>query len=137
MKNQKKFQLIIWMTVIISMTIGGLLAIYFIGKNTGEYEYGLLLAIVGGAIFAFIVFLLLSVRRQKHTGNIPDTDERSVMIMQRYFSIALYVILFGSSALVLGLYAAGIKMVETSMIIVYMMVIFMVTGLGTLAAKRL
>ena len=57
--------------------------------------------------------------------------------MSRYFMFVLYFVLFGSGALLIVLYAMGVREVEIEMLVLYAMAIFMATGFGALVAKRM
>ena len=133
----QRFKLIMWIVIILMMTAGGVLGIYLTGAGTGEFHYEIAIAISAGAIFASLVTFLLSKRHKKKNGNVPEIDERSMMLMQRYLIGVLYVVLFGSGAILIVLYAMGIEFIETGMIIVYMMVLFILIGIGALVVKRL
>ncbi|WP_440211722.1 hypothetical protein [Cytobacillus praedii] len=119
------------------MLIGGLLAIYLIGKETGVYDYELLFPITLGTVGGFLIFLAISKLKQKRNGNVPDFDERSVLLIKKYLMISLYVILFGSGAAVIIVYAMGIKYIETGILMIYLFSLYIILGLGTLVVKRL
>ena len=129
--------IMIWGFIIGSMTIGGFLGIYILGKGTGEYDYEFAFAIIGGSVIAFVIYLLMSKWNKKRKGNIPDIDERSVMLMQKYLMSVLYVVFFGSAAALLTLYFIGVHYIETGLLIVYMMGLLMLIGIGALVTKRL
>ena len=129
--------IILWGLIIGSMTIGGFLGIYILGKGTGEYDYEIAFFIIGGSVIASVIYLFLSKRNKKRRGNIPDIDERSVMLMQKYLMFVLYVVFFGSAAALLTLYFMGVYYIETGLLIVYMMGLLMLIGIGTLVTKRL
>ena len=132
----KKLQIIAWIVIIGCFLLGGLLGIYVIGKDTGVYDYDLILPICVGTFGGFIMFLALSKLKQKRNGNVPEFDERSMKVMQKYFLIAFYVILVGSGASLVIVYAMGIKTIETGLLIVCLMVLYILLGLGSLIAKR-
>jgi hypothetical protein len=136
MKN-KRLQITIWFVIIGSMILGGFLGMYIIGKETGEYNYEIISSILIGTVLSFIIYLLSSKWNKKRNGNVPEVDERSVLMMQRYLMVVLYVVLFGSGAILLILYSIGIYSIETGMLIVYMMGLFILIGIGTLIVKRL
>ena len=83
--NNKKLQTIIWAVVIGCMIIGGFLGIYIIGKETGEYNYEIAIAIIGGTLLGFVIFMLFSKWTRKRNGNVPDVDERSLMTYATLF----------------------------------------------------
>ena len=132
----KRLQIIIWIVIIGCFLLGGLLGIYLSGKDTGVYDYDLILPICVGTFGGFAIFLALSKFKQKRNGNVPDFDERSMKVMQKYFLIAFYVILVGSGAALVIVYAMGIKTIETGLLIVCLMVLYILLGLGSLIAKR-
>jgi peptidoglycan/LPS O-acetylase OafA/YrhL len=131
----KRLQMIAWIVIIGCILLGGLLGIYLIGKDTGVYDYDLILPICVGTFGGFLIFLALSKLKQKR--NVPDFDERSMKVMQKYFLIAFYVILVGSGAALVIVYAMGIKTIETGLLIVCLGGLYMILGFGALIAKRL
>ena len=132
----KRLQIIAWIVIIGCFLLGGLLGIYVIGKDTGVYDYDLILPICVGTFGGFTISVVLSKLKQKRNGNVPDFDERSMRVMQKYFLIAFYVILVGSGAALVIVYAMGIKTIETGLLIVCLMVLYILLGLGSLIAKR-
>ncbi|TQR21630.1 hypothetical protein [Psychrobacillus vulpis] len=134
---KKRTEIIIYAVVVGSIIIGGLLGIYIIGSEDGTYNFELFLPIVIGALGGFMVFLFLSKWRQKRNGNVPEVDERTITLMKKYFSISLYIVLFGSGALLLVLFAMGVESIETGMLIVYMMIIYFFVGIGAFVTKQL
>ena len=58
--NNRKLQITIWSVVIGCMIIGGFLGMYIIGKETGEYNYEIVTAIIVGTVLGFIIYLLFS-----------------------------------------------------------------------------
>ena len=132
----KRLQIIAWIVIIGCFLLGGLLGIYVIGKDTGIYDYDLILPICVGTFGGFFIYLAFLKLKQKRDGNVPDFDERSMKVMQKYFLIAFYVILVGSGAALLIVYAMGIKTIETGLLIVCLMVLYILLGLGSLIAKR-
>ncbi|TCJ01205.1 hypothetical protein [Cytobacillus praedii] len=133
----KRLQIISWIVIIGCMLIGGLLAIYLIGKETGVYDYELLFPITIGTVGGFLIFLVISRLKKKRNGNVPDFDERSVSLIKKYLMISLYVILFGSGAALIIVYAMGIKYIETGLLMIYLFSLYIILGLGTLVVKRL
>ena len=133
----KRLQIISWIVIIGCMLIGGLLAIYLIGKESGVYDYELLFPITLGTVGGFLIFLAISKLKQKRNGNVPDFDERSVLLIKKYLMISLYVILFGSGAALIIVYAMGIKYIETGILMIYLFSLYIILGLGTLVVKRL
>ena len=95
--GDKKLQTVMWISIIVGTCIGGGLGLYLIGNETGEYRYELVLPIVVGTVGGFLVFLVISKINKKRNGNVPDIDERSVKLIQKYFVTALYLILFGGA----------------------------------------
>lgn len=135
--NNRKLQITFWSVVIGCMIIGGFLGVYLIGKETGEYNYEIAIAIIGGTVLGFIFYLLISMWNKKRNGNVPDVDERSILLMKRYLMCVLYVVLFGSGAVLLILYSMGVHFIETGMLIICMMVLYMLIGLGAVITKQL
>ncbi|WP_112182426.1 hypothetical protein [Paraliobacillus zengyii] len=90
-----------------------------------------------GTIGGFGIVFLQSYYRKKKHGNVPTVDERSLLLFKRYFLLVLYIVLFGSSALLLILFAIGVKTIEIEILIVYMMFLFIFIELGAFITKRL
>ncbi|EKN70344.1 hypothetical protein BABA_05531 [Neobacillus bataviensis LMG 21833] len=135
--NNRKLQITIWSVVIGCMSIGGFLGMYLVGKETGEYNYEMAIAIIGGTVLGFIFFLLISMWNKKRNGNVPDVDERSILLMNRYLMGVLYVVLMGSGAVLLILYSMGVHFIETGMLIICMIGLYMLIGLGAVITKQL
>lgn len=135
--SPKKLQIIAWVVIIGCFLIGGVLGIYLIGKETGQFDFDLLLPICLGTFGGFLIFIVFSKLKQKRNGNVPDIDERSVSLIQKYFLIALYVILMASGAALLIAYSLGIQYIETGLLIICLFGLYTILGLGTLVVKRL
>ena len=135
--GDKKLPKVMWILIIVGTCIGGFLGMYLIGNETGEYRYELVLPIVVGSVVAFLIFLVISKINKKRNGNVPDIDERSVKLIQKYFVTALYLILFGCAIALLVAYAMGVQYVEIGLLMICLLGIFIVLGLGTLVVKRL
>ncbi len=135
--NNRKLQITIFSVVVGCMIIGGFLGAYIIGKETGEYNYEMGTSIIVGTAFGLFIYLMLSKWNKKRNGNVPDVDERSVLLLKRYFMGVLYVVLFGSGAFLIILYSAGVHLIETGLLIVYMMGLYLLIGLGAIITKRL
>ncbi|RHW39052.1 hypothetical protein D1B31_13910 [Neobacillus notoginsengisoli] len=135
--DKKKLSIITWVVIIVTMMIGGFLGIYLIGKETGEYDFGLATPMLAGLAGAVILNIVLAKWKKKRNGKVPEVDERSLVLMKRYFNIVLYFVLFGSGAILIALYAMGITHIETGLIIVYMMALYLIIGIGALIVKRL
>ncbi|MCM3764982.1 hypothetical protein [Neobacillus niacini] len=131
-----RYQMMIYVFIIGMIIIGGLLGVYLIGKEEGEFSFGLAAAVIVGSFGGFMISFLYSKWRKKRNGNIPEVDERSLLLMKRYLLIVLYVVLIGSGALLLVLYAIGVHTIETGMLIVYMMLLYMLIGIGAVVVKR-
>ncbi|MGJ7913765.1 hypothetical protein [Neobacillus sp. LXY-1] len=135
--NNKIIFILISAFIIGCVGIGGYLGIYIIGKETGEYNYDLTIPMAVGSILGIIIFLFFSMWNKKRNGNVPEFDERSVILMKRYLLIVLYVVLFGSGAALLILYSMGVYLIETGMLIVCLMVLYIIIGFGAFVTKRL
>jgi len=116
------------------MVIGGILSANLLD---GELNHEITIAVIAGSIVALLIQLFYSKWRQKKNGNVPEFDERSLLLMRRYFMVVLYFVLFGSGALLIVLYAIGVREVEIEMLVLYAMAIFMAIGFGALVAKRM
>ena len=116
---------------------GSFLGVYIAGKEEGVFDWGLFLPMLIGALGGFTVFLLYAWWRQKRIGNVPDMDERTNVMMKNYFSTVLYVVLFGTGAILLILFASGVETIEIGILIIYMMILFMLIGIGTFIIKKI
>ena len=116
--GDKKLQIVMWISIIVGTCIGGGLGLYLIGNETGEYRYEIVLPIVVGSIVAFLIFFVISKINKKRNGNVPDFDERSVKLIQKYFVTALYLILFGGAIALLIAYAMGVQYIETGLLMI-------------------
>lgn len=112
---------------------GGFLGLYIYGIDPGDYA----MAIIGGPVIGIVVFLLISKWNKKRNGKVPSIDERTLILMQRYLMAVLYVVLLGSAAALLILYAMGIHSIEIGMLVIYMMGLFILIGLGAIVTKHL
>ncbi|MBO0960887.1 hypothetical protein J1P26_14380 [Neobacillus sp. MM2021_6] len=136
MNNKIKF-ILIWAFIIGCAWIGGFLGIYISGKETGEFSYDSAIPMAVGTILGIIIYLFFSKWNKKRNGNVPEFDERSLILMKRYFLIVLYVVLFGSGAALLILYSMGVYLIETGMLIVCLMFLYIIIGVGAFITKRL
>jgi peptidoglycan/LPS O-acetylase OafA/YrhL len=139
MKNQK-LQIVTWAArafIFGCMIIGGFLLAYLLGKETGEYNYIIAISATVGTVLGGVICLILSKWNKKRNGTIPDFDERTIKLMQRYLMIVLYVVLFGSAAVLLTLYSMGVHSIATGMLIVYMGGLFMLIVVGAIITKCL
>ncbi|MER2009925.1 MAG: hypothetical protein ABS939_21020 [Psychrobacillus sp.] len=116
---------------------GSFLGVYISGKEEGIFDWGLFLLMLAGALGGFSVFLLYAWWRQKRIGNVPDMDERTTVMMKNYFSSVLYFVLFGTGAILLILFALGVETIEIGILIIYMMILFMLIGIGTFIIKKI
>lgn len=117
--------------------IGGFLGIYIIGKESGEYNYDLVIPIIVGPVLGLLIYLIIFKLRKKRMGNVPGFDERSALLMKRYFMFVLYFVLVGSGAALLVLYAMGVYVIETGLLIVCLMFLYMLIGIGAFITKQL
>lgn len=133
-KSYKIMIYIFWVGMII---IGGLLGVYLIGKEEGEFSFELAGSVIIGSLGGVLITFLYAKWRKKRNGNVPEVDERSLFLMKRYLLIILYFVLVGSGAILIVLYAMGVQTVETGMLIVYMMILYILIGIGAVVVKRL
>jgi uncharacterized membrane protein YfcA len=129
----KKLQIFVWVFIMLCMMIGGFLGIYIIGEDPIEY----VMPIIGGLALGSVITLILYKWNKKRNGNVPDVDERTLLLLKRYLMIVLYVVLLGSGAILLVLYSMGVHSIETGMLIVYMMVLYILIGVGAIITKCL
>ena len=55
---------------------------YIIGKETGEYNYEMGTSIIVGTVLGLFLYLMISRWNKKRNGNVPDVDERSVLLIK-------------------------------------------------------
>lgn len=135
--EERKLKILLWIVITVCMTIGGIMGIYIIGNETGVYDFDLIGAIFFGVIGGFLVYLMISKLNGKRNGKVPDVDERTVRIMQKFLLFSLYGVLIGSGAMLIIAYAMGIKTIETGILILCLLGIYMIISLGALVVKRL
>ncbi|ART74761.1 hypothetical protein B4U37_01205 [Sutcliffiella horikoshii] len=137
MKNNKKWFWLAFVVILICMQIGGALGIYIIGREEGVFDYSLLLSMFQGTLGGLILVLLIMFFRKKRKPKLPEFDERSMLLMKRYFLGALYVVFIGSAAIVVTLALLGVETVEVGMLAVYLSILFIAVGMGALVTARL
>lgn len=137
MKNKKKWFWLIWGVILICMQIGGALGIYIIGREEGNFDYSLLLSMFGGTLGGLVLVLLFMYLHKKRKRKLPEFDERSMLLMKRYFLGALYFVFIGSAAIVVTLAFLGVETVEVGMLAVYLSILFIIVGMGALVTARL
>ncbi len=131
---KKKILVIVgWVFIMLCVIIGGCWGMYLAGEKPSEY----VIPIISGLVLGNVVVLILYKWNKRRNGNIPDIDERTLLNLKRYLMIVLYVVLIGSGAIVLVLYSMGVRSIETGMIIVYLMVIYILIGVGAIVTKSL
>lgn len=128
---------IIGVVVVALMLIGGAIGIYIIGNTTNEYPWDLMIPAIVGAVGGMVIFLAISMWREKRNGNIPSYDERTIKNLQKYFMVVLYFTLTGSGLALIIAFAMGIKTIETGLLIFILTVLFSLVGLGSLVVERL
>lgn len=138
MKKHSIVQVGIIIAFVLFISIGGVVLIY-LGDYQGliEMDRTIIIAVMSGGIVGGLVPFLLSKYKQKKKGNIPVYDERTVLLLQKYFNYVLYTLLFGGSLALLVMYGMGVEMIRTELLIVGMTVVFIATGIGSLIIKRL
>lgn len=131
--KKKKLQIFGWVFIMSCMMIGGFWGMYIFGKDPIEY----VMPIIGGLALGSVITLILYKWNKKRNGNVPDVDERTLLLLKRYLMIVLYAVLLGSGAILLVLYSMGVHSIETGMLIVYMMVLYILIGVGAIITKCL
>lgn len=134
---KKVHQMIIFLFLLICILIGGVLAIWLIGQNSGHYDWKLVYPMITGILIGSIIVFLFSLLWKKKRRNIPPIDERTVLLLKRYFLVMLYVIMIGSSVILIILYGLGIHTIETGLIIIYMIGLYLLIGIGAFITKQL
>ncbi|KMJ56889.1 hypothetical protein AB685_19390 [Bacillus sp. LL01] len=137
MKNKKKWFWLTWGIILICTQIGGAFGIYLIGREEGVFDYSLLLSMFSGTLGGLVIVLLFMFLREKRKRKLPEFDERSVLLMKCYLLGALYVVLIGSGAVVMTLVFLRVETVEVGMLAVYLMILYIVVGMGALVTSRL
>ncbi|MCO7127091.1 hypothetical protein NIE88_15075 [Sporolactobacillus shoreicorticis] len=132
--KKKRLEQLTMGVLLLGMIIGGFIGMHIAGVTV---DFGIAAAIVGTPLLVFLVIFLLNAWRRNRLGTIPEADERTALILKRYFLGVLYFVLFGSGAALLVLYAMGIQAIETGMLLVFMMILYLVIGIGTLIAAKL
>lgn len=137
MNNEKKLK--IFAGVVLGAMIGAsvLMAKVMLEKETGEADIGSLLLIAGAMIVGVLISYLLSVRKQKRNGNIPEIDERTIFVMKNYFMWAFYFIFIGTGLITLMLYLMDVETVEVGLLFVYQMIIIILVAIGAGVAKKI
>lgn len=136
MSDVKKLK--VFAGVVFGVMIGAsvLIAKTVFTKETGEFDIGLALAIAGAMIVGVLVSYLLSIRKTKRNGNIPEVDERTISVLKNYFMWAFYFVMIGSGLVSFILFLMDVKTIELGMIFVYQAILFMIVALGAVIAKR-
>lgn len=128
---------IIYPKVTASIIVGCFAIIYVRELYTGNYNYELGFIISVGAVLAFIIKRVYSIRHKKKHGSIPSSDERHVLITQKYLLFMLYLILFVSGIFFIILYVLGITAIKIKFLLIYMLIIFVIISLGTVIIKKM
>ncbi|WP_139691902.1 hypothetical protein [Sporolactobacillus terrae] len=132
--KKKQWERLMIAIVLLCTIIGG-----FIGLTIADVtiDFSLAATIICAPLLGLLPRFFLAARHKKKMGNIPEADERTALILKRYFLGVLYVVLFGSGAALLVLYAMGVESIETGLLIVSMMVLYVSIAIGTLIAAKL
>lgn len=131
MNDRKKLK--VFAGVVIGVLIG---ATVLIVKGTGEFDIGMILAMTGAMIGSAFVSYLLSIRKKKQNGNIPEVDERTIKVLKNYFLWAFYFVMIGSGLISFILFLMDVKTVELGMLFTYQVLLFMIVAVGAVVAKR-
>lgn len=131
--KKKRLLIVVWVFIMLCMMIGGFLGMYIAGKNPIKF----VMPIIGGQLLGIVITLIFYKWNKKRKGNIPDVDERTMLLLKRYLMIVLYVVLIGSGAILMVLYSIGVHSIETGMLIVYLMVLYILIGVGAIITKCL
>ena len=134
MKN-KKLEILSFIFIIVCFIVGGFLGLSLLPKDTIKPIH--YISIIVGVALGPTIYLILSTLNKKKNRNIPSVDERTLIIIKRYLLIVLYIVLFGSGAILIVLYSMGIYYIEIAMLIVYLMVLYILIGLGFIVTKYL
>jgi len=136
MNDKTKFKIFIGLLVGILIGAALLLAKLILTKETGEFSPVMAIAITGGMILGASSSYLLSIRKKKKNNNIPEVDERTVLVLKNYFLSAFYLVMMGTGLICLVLYLMDITTIELGMIFVYLTFVFIIVAIGALIAKR-
>ncbi|WP_433747403.1 hypothetical protein [Falsibacillus pallidus] len=128
-----------WGSIIIAaVIIGGVCIGLFFGKLfVPGLPVGTMVAGLGGSVAGIgIVMGVGKFRQMRKTNNVPEVDERTWMNIKNFYAISLYVVLIGSMLLVCILFASGVRTIEVGALSIYLLMIFMLLGVGTVVVKR-
>ncbi|MBK3494169.1 hypothetical protein JFL43_04710 [Viridibacillus sp. YIM B01967] len=115
---------------------GGMLGLYLIELKEPGRSGGLFLPIVVGNLLGIgTTFIVWLIQKKRH-GNVPTVDERTLQNLKKFYAAALYLVLFGSGGILIILFLMDVQTIEVGMLFIYMMVLFIVLGVGTMLAKR-
>lgn len=128
---------IIGVVVVALMLIGGAIGIYIVGNTTNEFPWDLMIPAIVGAVGGMVIFLAISIWREKRNGNVPSYDERTIKNLQKYFMFVLYFTLTGSGLALIIAFAMGVKTIETGLLILILTGLFSLIGFGSLVVKRI
>ena len=133
---KKKYAILIYAFLILCAFTGSSMGVYFI-REEFDLNFGVIIAAVLAAIIGSLIPILLSKWKKKSKGNIPDMDERVLLLLKKYFLIAFYFVMIGSSFLLIVLFGMGVEMIETGMIIAYMAILYVLIGVGAFVVKHI
>ncbi|RDI42193.1 hypothetical protein [Falsibacillus pallidus] len=128
-----------WGSIIIAAVIvGGVCIGVFFGKLfVPDLPVGTIAAGFGGSVAGIgIVMGVEKLRQRRKTNNVPEVDERTWMNIKNFYAISLYFVLIGSMLLVCILFASGVRTIEIGALSIYLLLLFMLLGVGTLVVKR-
>ncbi|WP_078394153.1 hypothetical protein [Shouchella patagoniensis] len=133
---KKKYAFLIYAFFILCAFTGSSIGVYFV-REEYDLNFGVIITAIIATIIGSLIPILLSKWKKKRKGNIPEMDERVLLLLKKYFLIAFYFVMIGSSFLLIVLFGMGVEMIETGMIIAYMAILYVLIGVGAFVVKHI
>lgn len=137
MNNKTKLK--VFIGVVIGVIIGAsiLFAKIVLTKETGGFNIGMAISIIGAMILGAFFSYLLSIKKKKRNNNIPEVDERTILVLKNYFTWAFYFVMIGSGFVSIILSLMNVEKIELGMIFAYQAFVFILVAIGAFVAKRI
>ena len=136
MTNKRKLKM--FMGVVVGVMIGAIILFAKIAftEETDGLSIGMVIGVSGAMVLSAFFTYLLSIRKKKKDNNIPEVDERTILVLKNYFMWSFYFVMIGSGLVSVILYLMDVKTIELGMIFAYQAFVFMIVAIGAFAAKR-
>lgn len=136
MTNKKKLKM--FMGVVVGVMIGAIILFAKIAftEETDGLSIGMVIAVSGAIVLSASFTYLLSIRKKKRDNNIPEVDERTILVLKNYFMWSFYFVMIGSGLVSIILYLMDVKTIELGMIFAYQAFVFIIVAIGAFIAKR-